>query len=189
MSKIRKEKRGRGFIFSIIILWIGSTLAYVYLTRDFTLSDRTAYLTDIGLILVTYLLIRLFISILQTERLAGASMKKIDNMSGTDFEEWLSILYKRHGYTVKLTPATCDFGADLLIKKNGIKTVIQAKRYRRLVGESAIQQVIAAREYYDCDRAMAVTNSHYTEAARKLADKAQVILIDRHLLGGKEMFP
>ncbi len=47
------------------------------------------------------------------------------------------------------------------------------------VGNSAVQQVIAAKAFYRCDEAMVVTNSFFTPSAKALAESADVKLVDR----------
>lgn len=143
-----------------------------------------------GFIMATasYLLWVIAIKLVRRHSLAGASMKKIDGMDGVEFEQYLGILYKRHGYKVEFTPGTMDFGADLILTKNGVKTIVQAKRYRNLVGEAAVQQALAAVGYYKADQCLVVTNSHFTPAAKELASKTGVILIDRTKLGKSVMY-
>lgn len=121
-------------------------------------------------------------------RLAGASMKRIDNMTGEEFEQYLGILYKKKGYKVEFTPGTMDFGADLILTKGKVKTIVQAKRYRNSVGEAAVQQVLAAKGYYNADQCLVVTNSDYTAAAKELAAKTGVKLISRDKLGKSAMY-
>ncbi len=128
--------------------------------------------------------------------LGGATQKQIDNMTGEEFEDYLSLLYKNHKadgkpmfLDVKTTPKTCDYGADLLFRTlDGRKVVVQAKRYRNNVPEAAVQQLIAAREFYKCDVGMVITNSTFTDAAKTLAKRCDVILIDRFKLGTKAMY-
>lgn len=138
--------------------------------------------------IITWIIGAVFILVIKRHRLAGASMKKIDNMTGEEFEQYLGILYRRKGYKVEFTPGTMDFGADLILTKGRTKTIVQAKRYRNSVGEAAVQQAIAAMGYYKADQCMVVTNSDYTPAARELAKKTKVVLIDRNKLGKSAMY-
>jgi len=50
-------------------------------------------------------------------------------------------LLKSQGYTVKVTRAAGDYGADLVMEKPGKKIVVQAKRHSKSVGIEAVQQV------------------------------------------------
>ncbi|MEH7272628.1 restriction endonuclease, partial [Neobacillus vireti] len=72
-----------------------------------------------------------------------------------------------------------DFGADLLLKKDRKKIVVQAKRYSKDVGIKAVQEVMGARSYYKADEAWVVSNSYFTKAARELARNGNVALVNR----------
>ena len=106
-------------------------------------------------------------------------MKKVDKLSGRAFEEYLSVQFKHLGYRVKSTGASYDFGADLILKKHGEKIVVQAKRYDRSVGISAVQEAAAAIAYYEADKAMVVSNRNFTKSARDLARQNEVELWGR----------
>lgn len=77
---------------------------------------------------------------------------------------------------IESTPVTGDQGADVLVTINGIKFVIQAKRYTGVVGNAAVQEVFAAQQFYEADYALVVTTSRYTSAAQALAQKISVEL-------------
>lgn len=100
-------------------------------------------------------------------------------MHGQVFEDYIMVLLKNEGYKVNLTKTSGDFGADLIHQKDGIKTVVQTKRYSKKVGVRAVQEVIASKGYYDATEAWVVTNNYYTAPAIKLANVSNVKLIDR----------
>ncbi len=104
---------------------------------------------------------------------------RVDAMDGYEFEKFLSHLFSILGYDVEETRKSKDQGADLFVKRFGTKIVIQAKNYTDNVGNSAIQQAIAAKAFYDCDEAMVVTNSYFTSSAKELAENTDVKLVDR----------
>ena len=112
-------------------------------------------------------------------RLAASGILDIDKMDGRTFEKYLEVLFKKLGYKVLRTRYVGDYGADLVTEKNGIKTIIQAKRYKGKVGVKAVHEAVAAKGYYDCTKSMVVTNSQYTKQAIKLARANGVILWDR----------
>jgi restriction system protein len=103
-------------------------------------------------------------------------------MSGKTFEKYLEVLFEKLGYRVERTRYVGDYGADLVTSKDGIKTVIQAKRYKSKAGVKAIQEAVAAKGYYDCSKAMVVTNNFFTQQAIELARRNQVELWDRNKL-------
>lgn len=106
----------------------------------------------------------------------------VDNLKGIEFEEFLLAHFENLGYKVKLTPVTNDYGADLILKKDGEKIVVQAKRYSKKVGIEAVQQIIGAKEYYKATKGMVITNNYFTPNAVNLASSSNIELWDRHNL-------
>lgn len=106
----------------------------------------------------------------------------IDGLSGLNFESLLEKLFIAMGYLVNRTKKSGDQGADLILKKDGEKTVVQAKRYTNTVGNKAVQEVLASREYYSASNAIVVTSSAFTISARELANASRVQLWDRKQL-------
>lgn len=115
-------------------------------------------------------------------RLKESGIEQIDHMDGKQFENRLEILFGDLGYRVELTPYSGDWGADLIVAKNGIRTAVQAKRYSKAVGVEAVQEAVTAKAKYHCVAALVVTNSIYTRQARELAAANRVELWDRDWL-------
>jgi restriction system protein len=109
----------------------------------------------------------------------GNPILNIDRMTGHQFEIFLKELFKSLGYRVKKTPDSGDFGADLYMEKDGKTYIVQAKRYKSKVGIKAVQEIVAAKSYYKAEYAIVVTNNYFTEAAKELAKKNNVILCER----------
>lgn len=116
------------------------------------------------------------------ENLRQSNIHRIDQMNGQQFEEYLSALYQSLGYHTEVTKGSGDFGADLVLKNNNEKIIVQAKRYKNKVGIRSVQEIVGAKRYYDAAHAWVVTNNYFTEPARKLAVANDVLLIDRDLL-------
>lgn len=126
---------------------------------------------------------KLFWKRMRKKRYLRSPISKIDSMEGHEFEEYLQALYEKNEYKCKIVGEKGhDYGVDLIIKKNGVKTAVQAKRYQNIVGIKAVQEVASGKSYYDCDDAIVVTNSHFSKAAKELAEKCGVGLIDREYL-------
>lgn len=107
----------------------------------------------------------------------------IDDATGIEFERILSVLFNKLGYSsVVETPASGDQGADLVLTKSGDRFVIQAKRWSNKVTNSAIQEVVAAKAHYKCNKAMVVTNNDFTNSAIELAHANGVELWNRNKL-------
>ena len=124
-------------------------------------------------------LVRGGIYLYKTRRYAKAGITDVDTLSGKEFEHYLEVLFKKLGYQVQRTPYQGDYGADLVLRQGDEKTVVQAKRYTRKVGVKAVQEAVASKQYYHCDKAMVVTNSRFSRQAQTLAKANQVELWDR----------
>jgi len=70
----------------------------------------------------------------------------------------------------------------LVVRKDGSRIAVQAKRSSKNVGVKAVQEAVASKGYYDADSAMVVTNRYYTVQAKELARKNGVSLWDRDKL-------
>lgn len=107
----------------------------------------------------------------------------IDRMSGYDFEMLLKQLFEGMGYKVIHTTLSNDQGADLIVEKFGERTVIQAKNWEGNVGNSGIQEIVAAVRHYNAHKAMVISSSGFTSSAIDLAKSNGVELWDRQKLG------
>ena len=106
--------------------------------------------------------------------------QKFASLNGPTFEKLLYRLYEKMDYSVQLNGRSGDQGADLIANKNGERIVIQAKCYRDWsVGNSAVQEVVAAKTHYDCTKAMVITTSYFTNEAIQLARTNNVELISK----------
>lgn len=153
-------------------------------------SNAITYLIVSFIVVFTIsIFIRYCISKRYKTKLLNSGIQIIDKMSGEEFEKFLLVHFEKLGYKVKLTPKTGDYGADLILNKDGIKTVVQAKRWNKKVGIEAIQQIIGARSYYKADRSIVITNNFFTKNAVSLAKSSEVILWDRDYIINKLNIP
>jgi len=128
------------------------------------------------------LIFALIVNVLREQKLRKSGILEVDKMSGRKFEEYLQTLLKANGYYVQLTPASGDYGADLVLSTKGKKIIVQAKRYKKNVGVKAVQEIASAKSHYKADECWVITNSYFTEQAKKLASSNNVRLIDRNEL-------
>ena len=107
--------------------------------------------------------------------------RKSKRHDGTAYEQhvaqkmkWLGWLY------VRQIGKSGDFGADITAYNFFMaKIVVQCKNYKGKVGVRAVQEVIAARQYYKAGRAAVATNSTFTRQAKQLAKKCNVELWEK----------
>ena len=103
-----------------------------------------------------------------------------DGMTGREFELWCASYLKRKGFRrIEVTQASGDYGADIIaLDRRGRRWVFQCKKYTKNVGNTAVQEVVAARAHYNADRAGVMTNSLLTKNARALAEENDVKVIE-----------
>ena len=98
--------------------------------------------------------------------------------SGVDFEQFIINGLIDMGIVVYDTPASSDYGADVVFDYKGHRFVGQCKYYTGRVGVKAVQEVVGAREYYQAQYCIVFTNSLLTQQARNLADVHHVLILD-----------
>jgi restriction system protein len=120
---------------------------------------------------------------------ANPLTETFDELSGVDFEVYLARLLKKLGFDVTGTPPTGDQGADLIATKNGRRIAIQAKRYKGVVGNGAVQEIVAALRFYRADEGWVITSGIFSQSACALAQVNGIRLVDgvslRKLLQGE----
>ncbi len=105
---------------------------------------------------------------------------KTDEMTGEEFEHYCALILEGRGFrAITSTPVTGDYGADLVAyDEDHCKWVFQCKRYQQKVGNSAVQEIVAAKAHYDADYAAVMTNSVLTDNARRLAEENEVVVME-----------
>lgn len=111
--------------------------------------------------------------------LLESGILQVDEMTGKEFEKFLAVHFRNCGYSVTLTQDSQDYGADLILYKDGSKTVVQAKISKNPVGIKAVQEVAGAVRHYKGNKGRVITNNRFTENAYKLAKSNEVELWDR----------
>lgn len=133
----------------------------------------------IGAILIVHGISRWILNALKMKpREADRTINQIDEMTGREFEEFVSAVLSGCGYKIEeITVATGDYGADIIAEAEGERVAIQCKRYAKPVGVKAVQEVISAMKHYDCEKAVVVTNSTFTNQAYTLAEDNEVVTL------------
>lgn len=121
----------------------------------------------------------------QKRRISKYTIDDVDLMTGAEFEEFVGLLFKKMGYSSQVTKQSGDQGLDVIASKNGTKIGIQAKCYSNTVGNSAVQEAVAGKSFYNCDKVIVITNNYFTPAAEELAQSNNVVLWNRDMLKEK----
>lgn len=185
--KRKKKSAGIEVIFTtILIISILGANKKKLLSEVFEQSYILIYLAYGLIFLIAASLIwKYYKNFITKNRLLKSRIFEIDKMSGVEFERLLKAYFEKQGYNVSLTSTSNDYGADLVLKKGGTITVVQAKRYKGKVGNKAVQEIVGAKGYYNAKNCMVVSNSFYTTNAIALAKANDVLLWDRNDLTEK----
>jgi len=111
-----------------------------------------------------------------------ATVEGVEAMSGIEFERFVGEMFKLQGYKVEYTSVSADYGVDLVLEKDRIRTAVQVKHYKRPLSQAPVREVVAGMLVYKCSKAMVITNSTFTKSARHLAKSNYVKLVDRDAL-------
>lgn len=104
------------------------------------------------------------------------------DMDPREYERYCSALCESAGWHAQLTRTSGDQGVDIICEGKGVRLVVQCKLYSSPVGNSAVQEVIAAREFEYADVAAVVSNATFTRSAREIANVANVLLLHHEQL-------
>ena len=94
-----------------------------------------------------------------------------ENVDPFEFERFVSNLLKKMGYNTEVTPKTGDYGVDIKAEKDGMKIVVQVKRWKNPVPPAEINKLLGAMRNFRADRAIFVTTSRFTKNARRIAER------------------
>jgi len=113
------------------------------------------------------------------KRKVGEQKEKFSTTAekGVSLELECAEILRRNKWQPQLTPKSGDQGADIIAQKGKMKLVIQCKNYESAVGNDAVQQIIAARSFFDATIAAVVSKSGFTKSAIQLAEKTGVLML------------
>lgn len=112
------------------------------------------------------------------------SVKSIKELSWKDFEYLVSEAYRRKGYSVVENAGSgADGGIDLVLSKNGEKTLVQCKNWKsRSVGVTTIRELYGVVMAEGASEGIVVCSGHFTSDAIEFAAGKPLTLI-----GGSEL--
>lgn len=154
IEKIEKEPQ---FLYTYLPQWIGDSRINV--------DDCIERIED----MVRYLCNGLFGNL--------APEQKTD-ISPLKYELYIAAELRNIGFQAKVTKASGDQGADVLATKNGVSFAIQCKKYSKPVGNKAVQEANAGRDFYKKDFGVVVSNAGFTKSAKQAAHACGIILLN-----------
>ena len=102
----------------------------------------------------------------------------MNQKSGLDFEVYVQAIFEDREIPVFETPTSNDYGADLVLYRNGKVAVIQCKYHSAPIGIHAVQEVVGAIKHYQANAGIVISNQPFTRQAVALAQSNHVLLID-----------
>lgn len=101
----------------------------------------------------------------------------VNDMDGIEFEHYCAEILSNAGWNARVTSASGDQGIDIIATCKNVKVVFQCKKYSQDVGNSAVQQIYAGKEFEKAHFAAVITNSAFTKSAKQLAKSTGVYLL------------
>ena len=99
-----------------------------------------------------------------------------------EYEHFVAETLRRHGWDARTTQASADQGVDVVATRGPVTLAVQCKLYSKPVGNAAVQEAIAGRQFLNAEHAAVVSNSNFTRAAKELAASAGVLLLHHEQL-------
>lgn len=112
------------------------------------------------------------------ERIVASSNLSVENLNPYEFEHYCAESLKELGFEARATKGSGDQGVDVIAEKKGFKVAIQCKLYSNPVGNKAVQEVIAGKQFYNADIGAVVTNASFTPSAKQLASTCDILLLN-----------
>jgi hypothetical protein len=105
------------------------------------------------------------------------TIKETLRNDGRSFEEECHAILVDNGFDVRLTPISGDYGIDIIAQNDNLNYAIQCKSGMTPAGTNAVQEAIAGRKFYMTDFSVVVAESGFTQGAKEMAARDDVILV------------
>ena len=106
----------------------------------------------------------------------------IQNMDNERLKQYMRKLLQHHGFKVGSSNSPDDSTMDIVARKDGTKYAVQVKREITDISKEAVINVIVEKNRHDCDAAIVITNSYFTNGAIQSARDEGCELVDRDAL-------
>lgn len=98
-------------------------------------------------------------------------------MTPDQYEKFAADYFRNKNYEVEQTSYTNDYGVDVFAEKNDVKYAIQVKMYgnsSRKINRQMVMELYGAKDYFDCDKGIIVTDGIIIDNAQEVADKLDI---------------
>lgn len=98
-------------------------------------------------------------------------------MDPWDFEKEIALLFKKQGYSATVTKGSGDEGIDIHLSKNGIKGMVQCKRFKTKVGPGPVRDLYGAMMASNYKYGYLVCPSGFSDKAFEFSKRKNIKLI------------
>lgn len=108
----------------------------------------------------------------------------VESLDPVQFEHFCADALRNDGWDARVTQASGDQGIDVIASYGNVKAVFQCKKYAQPVGNGAVQEIAAGKQFERADIAAVVSNATFTPSAKQLASTTGVHLLHYSELQG-----
>jgi hypothetical protein len=104
----------------------------------------------------------------------------LPSMTPSQYEAMVAEYFRQKGYQVELTSYTNDYGVDCFASRGNERIAVQAKMYgrgTRSVNRMMVMELCGAMHYFDCTKAMLVTDGNLLPDAWQVAEKLGIEVV------------
>lgn len=94
-----------------------------------------------------------------------------------DLEKEIAVLFKKQGYVANVTKGSGDGGIDILIEKEGLRGIVQCKRFKNKVGPGPIRDLYGTMKAGNHKFGIAVCPSGFSDQAYEFSKGKNIKLI------------
>lgn len=102
-------------------------------------------------------------------------------MNPRQYEELVCAHFRNQGYKAEITTYSNDYGIDVFAIKGKEKIAVQAKMFghtTRKINRQMVMELHGAKDYFDCTKAIIVTNGIFLSDALEVAKKLKIEVLN-----------
>lgn len=103
-----------------------------------------------------------------------------DKVTLGEYQLFCSHLLKLHGWGVKEAELADAPGVDMIVTRDDISAAVQCRKDTGKVSASVVLELIDGMEFYGCERGLLIAPCGFTDAAKRVAQRSNIQLIDHH---------
>jgi restriction system protein len=111
------------------------------------------------------------------------------SLKGKNFEQELGNIFSSQGYAVEFTPSTGDQGIDIILRKGGIRTIVQCKAHAKPVGIAVARDLYGTLIASKANLAILASTSGFTKGVYDFATgkRIQLLSLDDIILFSEQL--